>query len=615
MSGGGEGPGPPPAPAPGPGPPPGTERGGQRVRGRVLAAWNSVKYGWTLRPRPHFSPRDPLYLLGRVYAPGNGDWMWPEALLEPEPGGPRRTREAPGRARPPRDGPRVPRDGHGTPRLDPETSGRTRDHLGRTQEPPGPTRAPRNGQGPPRMDTERPRGTREPPGQPREPREAERRHRAIVSWLSDHPRAPFGIHRLVELGREFGKSAGDWFGPAIAAHLLRGAVESCTETPGLAVYVAQDCTGWCGASLTGGTAGAPGAPGLGTPGAPGHGTPGAPGAPEAGQPRGLILLVPARLGGENLNPVYVECVKALLQLRSCLGIIGGKPRHSLFFLGFQGDSLLYLDPHLCQPCVDTARENFPLQSFHCGFPRKMPFGKMDPSCTLGFYARGAELEQLWGDLARVLAPPSAPERSYHHFHPGRGPRSGPGPGRPPPGRPPPPPGGGNAPKNPKIPTRRSSFCCDPPEPPQNTGWAPPPPQIGAGLGHYCPPPNHTLRDPPQIPGTPPQIPGTPHSLSEAAQGGGGGVYLLLHSGPPPATPPPPQIKNLNRARPPRPVPGLFWGHFRCFLGGSGAFLGHFWFFWGSSGAFLGHFCCFLGGSGAFLGHFRCFLGVSGASPF
>ncbi|KAM4880150.1 cysteine protease ATG4D isoform 3-T3 [Sylvia borin] len=642
---------------------PGQEHRGTRKRGPGI--WGSRDFevpglpsdprlspGWTLRPRPHFSPRDPLYLLGRVYRPGNGgeltpgaggargrlrdlplpffiphrgsgsvpagfllrergtgtpghrdtgirgspdgiwgefggsegglgglpqpfppspeelarfrrdfcsrlwltyrsgfpalpgtprttdcgwgctlrsaqmllgqglllhllgrDWVWPEALRELE--GPRRSRDpsgrardAPGRARDPRDGPRVPGDGHGTPRTDMGPSGRTRDPLGRTRDPPGRTQDPsgrtqdpsgrtrdpsgrtqdpsgwtrpsQNGRGPPRMDTGPPRmdtessgGTRDPPGQPRDPsgrlrdppgaprapREAEQRHRAIVSWFSDHPRAPFGIHRLVELGREFGKGPGDWFGPAIAAHLLRAAVESCTETPGLAVYVAQDCTVYKGdvARLVqgdpdGGTAGpgAPGTPRQGTPGTPGQGTPGTPGpgapgtpgqgtpgtprqgtpghatpgpgtagpgapghgtsgAPEPRQRRGLVLLVPARLGGESLNPVYVECVKELLQLRSCLGIIGGKARRSLYFLGFQGDSLLYLDPHLCQPCVDTARENFPLQSFHCCFPRKMSFGKMDPSCTFGFYARGTELEQLWGDLAWVLAAPRAPE--------------------------------------------------------------------------------------------------------------------------------------------------------------------------------------------------------------
>lgn len=103
--------------------------------------------------------------------------------------------------------------------------------------------------------------------------------------------------------------------------------------------------------------------------------------------KSLVLLVPLRLGAEKLNLMYGECLKNMLSLQCCIGIIGGRPKHSLYFMGFQEDKLIHLDPHYCQDFVDVNQENFDVSSFHCKSPRKLKLSKMDPCCCIGFYCR------------------------------------------------------------------------------------------------------------------------------------------------------------------------------------------------------------------------------------
>ncbi|NWZ13224.1 ATG4C protease, partial [Agelaius phoeniceus] len=209
-------------------------------------------------------------------------------------------------------------------------------------------------------------------------------HRKIISWFGDSPLAAFGLHQLIEYGKKSGKMAGDWYGPAVVAHILRKAVEEARdpELQGVTVYVAQDCTVYSSdvidrqcSFVASGKAGT----------------------------KAVIILVPVRLGGERTNTDYLEFVKGILSLEYCVGIIGGRPKQSYYFAGFQDDSLIYMDPHYCQSFVDVSIKDFPLESFHCPSPKKMSFKKMDPSCTIGFYCRTVQdFEKASEEITKML---------------------------------------------------------------------------------------------------------------------------------------------------------------------------------------------------------------------
>lgn len=130
-----------------------------------------------------------------------------------------------------------------------------------------------------------------------------------------------------------------------------------------------------------------------------------------------MILIGIRLGLEGVNPMYYESIQQLFTFPQTLGIAGGRPSSSYYFVGYQGNSLFYLDPHNVRPAVpfkhpppSQQQQSTPssrsfqdqdnldewwthvyteseLSTFHCDRPKRMPMRSLDPSMLLGFLVK------------------------------------------------------------------------------------------------------------------------------------------------------------------------------------------------------------------------------------
>lgn len=119
-----------------------------------------------------------------------------------------------------------------------------------------------------------------------------------------------------------------------------------------------------------------------------------------------LIFLPLRFGLDSLNRSYIESIKRCFELKQCVGIVGGKPQRSLYFIGYQRDRLLYLDPHTVFPTPNPLR---PLSRqkcvFHCQEINSLDAQLLDPSMAIGFLIKPSpsDLEAFWREAAGLMA--------------------------------------------------------------------------------------------------------------------------------------------------------------------------------------------------------------------
>ncbi|KAJ5288463.1 hypothetical protein N7478_001493 [Penicillium angulare] len=187
----------------------------------------------------------------------------------------------------------------------------------------------------------------------------------ILAMFADHPDAPFSIHRFVQCGADScGTHPGEWFGPSATARCIESLSNHCEQLK-LNVYVTNNTSDVYEDQLT------------------------RLAYDQTGHFQPTLILLGLRLGIEQVNPVYWDGLRAALGYPQSMGVAGGRPSASHYFVGVQDSHLFFLDPHTTRPTLPypTSNEKYTPEerdSYHTRRLRRIHLKDMDPSMLIGF---------------------------------------------------------------------------------------------------------------------------------------------------------------------------------------------------------------------------------------
>jgi len=194
------------------------------------------------------------------------------------------------------------------------------------------------------------------------PSEASPQYLDILPLFADDRSALFGIHQLSMVSSDE-KAIGTWFGPNGVAQAIKK-MTSYDPDQRLNVQVAMNNVLVISEVLQSSQIDGPWKP--------------------------LLLFVPVRLGINDINPTYFSSLKACFELEQCAGVIGGRPNHALFYLGYTCDDLICLDPHETQEACTVGSKSCDEEeeadaSYHTEQFYRWHLDQLDPSIALCFF--------------------------------------------------------------------------------------------------------------------------------------------------------------------------------------------------------------------------------------
>jgi cysteine protease ATG4 len=178
----------------------------------------------------------------------------------------------------------------------------------------------------------------------------------VIKLFLDKHIFPFSIHNMIIEGNKFGKNPGDWYGPQMACHLIKN-IYSSYKYKHLNVIISEQGILYEDDFLD--------------------------------NFQEKLVLIPLRLGVRNVDQCYYTDIIYFLKHHGSVGMIGGTPRHALYFVGSiktpegkETNKLIALDPHTVQE-VDLKE----LNTYSCDDPKIIHMNELDPNVALGFYFR------------------------------------------------------------------------------------------------------------------------------------------------------------------------------------------------------------------------------------